>query len=438
MAEIKTFLLPDLAEGLPDAEIIEWHVAEGDSILLDAPLVAMETAKAVVEVPSPFSGRVLRLHGKAGSVINTGAALVDIELDPNQPQRADAQDTGHSQTTAPTPTPEADINDKNCRVVPNQHTELPDSENQLEQADQGTVVGSMQAGNEVRSDSISSLGGVKVMPAVRAFAKKLGVDLRRIRASSADGVISMQDVKAAAANIAIAGAVEQPQPDNPTGTGMTAALPNRGQPEVLHGVRRNMARIMASAHAMVAPATLCDDADIHRWTPANDITVRLVRAIVRSSKAIPALNAWFDMETNTRTLHTRVDIGIAVDTEDGLFAPVLRNADSLDAASIRAGVDLLRKQVKERSIAAEELKGYTISLSNFGMFAGRYATPVVVPPCVSIIAAGKSRDQLVPVLGGIETHRIIPLSLTFDHRVVTGGEAARFLKVLLDDLALPS
>lgn len=210
-----------------------------------------------------------------------------------------------------------------------------------------------------------------------------------------------------------------------------------GQPEQLRGVRRNMARIMAAAHASVVPTTLCDDADIHAWLPGTDITARLVRAIVVAAKTMPALNAWFDMENATRTLHSRVDIGIAVDTDDGLFVPVLRNADMLDANGIRAAVNRLRDQVMDRSIAGDELKGSTISLSNFGMFAGRYATPVIVPPSVAIIAAGRGRHQVVPVMGGIETHKIIPLSLTFDHRAATGGEAARFLKSMLDDLALP-
>jgi pyruvate dehydrogenase E2 component (dihydrolipoamide acetyltransferase) len=210
-----------------------------------------------------------------------------------------------------------------------------------------------------------------------------------------------------------------------------------GQPEQLKGVRRNMARVMAAAHAQVVPTTLTDDADIHAWTPGNDITVRLIRAIVRACKTVPALNAWFDGDNLTRTLHPQVDIGIAVDTDDGLFVPALRNADVLDAAGIRQSVDRLRAQVMDRSIPSSELSGYTISLSNFGMFAGKYATPVIVPPCVAILAAGRGRHQLVPVIGGIETHRIIPLSLTFDHRAATGGEAARFLRAVLDDLALP-
>jgi len=211
-----------------------------------------------------------------------------------------------------------------------------------------------------------------------------------------------------------------------------------GQPEQLKGVRRNMARVMADAHAKVVPTTLNDDADVHAWVPGNDVTVRLIRAIVCACKAVPALNAWFDGDALSRTLHPQVDIGIAVDTDDGLFVPALRNADILDAAGIREGINRLRAQVEDRSIPASELSGYTISLSNFGMFAGRYATPVVVPPCVAIVAAGRARHQVMPIMGGFESHKIIPLSVTFDHRAATGGEAARFLKAMIDDLALPA
>ncbi|HEY9540050.1 MAG TPA: 2-oxo acid dehydrogenase subunit E2, partial [Luteimonas sp.] len=209
-----------------------------------------------------------------------------------------------------------------------------------------------------------------------------------------------------------------------------------GQPEQIKGVRRNMARVMADAHAKVVATTLSDDADIHAWAPGNDVTVRLIRAICTGAKAVPALNAWFDGDKLVRTLHPHVDIGIAVDTDDGLFVPALRNADVLDAGGVREGVNRLRAQVMDRSIPASELSGYTISLSNFGMFAGRYATPVVVPPCVAIVAAGRGRHQITPVIGGFESHKVIPLSLTFDHRACTGGEAARFLKAMLDDLAL--
>jgi 2-oxoisovalerate dehydrogenase E2 component (dihydrolipoyl transacylase) len=461
MSEIKTFFLPDLGEGLPDAEIVEWHVQEGDVVMLDAALVSMETAKAVVDVPSPFSGRVVKLHGKAGSVIDTGGALVEVELDPALPQRRDAESTGHAHVpvhAAAKPVASEAVPVK-AAATPVAAATAPTTAAAAARTDEGTVVGAMQSSNEVRSEIITA-GGIKAMPAVRALAKKMGVDLSRVRGTGPDGSISLLDVKSApvgsapvgATSVAIAPASAPPTPISPNRAPpalLPAAIPRPvrtappdvsmpGQPEPLRGVRRNMARIMAAAHASVVPTTLTDDADIHAWLPGADITARLVRSIVVAAKTVPALNAWFDMENSTRTLHTRVDIGIAVDTDDGLFVPVLRNADMLDAAGVRASVNRLRDQVMDRSIAGDELKGSTISLSNFGMFAGRYATPVIVPPSVAIIAAGKGRHQVVPVMGGIETHRIVPLSLTFDHRAATGGEAARFLKAMLDDLALPS
>jgi pyruvate dehydrogenase E2 component (dihydrolipoamide acetyltransferase) len=177
-----------------------------------------------------------------------------------------------------------------------------------------------------------------------------------------------------------------------------------------------------------------DDADIHAWARGEDITVRLIRALVVASAAVPALNSWLDAKNGTLRRHSRVDVGIAVDTDDGLFVPALRNCERLDPQQVRAGINRIRDLVKTRSIPPEELRDFTLVLSNFGVFAGKYATPVVTPPCVCIVGAGRLFHQLVPVLGGVETHRIMPISLTFDHRACTGGEAARFLRALIDDL----
>ena len=457
MADIKTFYLPDLGEGLPDATIVEWHVKEGDNIKLDAPLVSMETAKAVVDVPSPYTGKVSKLHGATGDVIETGAALAEFEPDPNAKQRAEAEATGHHHGPKKTAAAEPK------KVVASDEGGEIESNGTADREDEGTVVGAMISGSHVHVEQASSVGGVKAVPAVRALAKKLKVDITRVRPSGADGVVTLQDVKNAAANgsaalgaapargvPASAGRHLAPElpPSEPTRTATSlAGKPVRtappsvhasGQPEQLKGVRRNMARVMADAHANVVPTTLVDDADLHAWIGKQDITARLIRAIVAACKAVPALNAWFDGKNLSRTLHPHVDIGIAVDTDDGLFVPALRNADVLDGAGIRAGIKRLRTQVEDRTIPSSELSGYTISLSNFGMFAGRYATPVVVPPCVAIIGAGKLSHDVVAVMGGIEVHRRMPLSLTFDHRAATGGEAARFLKALLDDLSLPN
>lgn len=456
MSQTKTFFLPDLGEGLPDATIVEWFVKPGDVIKLDAPLVSMETAKAVVEVPSPVSGKVLKLAGGAGDVIVTGTMLAEFEIDPSMPQRAEGQDTGHHHGgghAAPAP----------AKAEP-----APAPAAETKRDDAGTVVGAMQSSDAVHTEAAVAVGGVKAMPAVRAMARKLGVDIARVRATGADGVVTMDDVKRAAADGSAKPGASAPAPRAaaaPVGsmqvatgvapTSAPAASPRTqlsatgkpmrtqppsvsvtGQPEQLKGVRRNMARVMADAHSKVVPTTLCDDADVHAWAQGNDVTVRLIRAICVAAKTVPAMNAWFDGEKLVRTLHPQVDIGIAVDTDDGLFVPALRNADVLDARGVREGINRLRAQVEDRSIPASELSGYTISLSNFGMFAGRYATPVVVPPCVAIVAAGRARHQITPVIGGFESHKVIPLSVTFDHRACTGGEAARFLRAMLDDLAL--
>ena len=461
MTDSKTFHLPDLGEGLPDATIVEWFVKEGDVIRLDEPLVSMETAKAVVEVPSPVSGKVLKLAGNAGDIVVTGAMLAEFQPDPSLPQRADSQDTGHSHGAPAKPATAPDVNAAPAPAASAAvHADVAPSS--AERDDAGTVVGAMQTSNAVHQEQALAVGGVKAMPAVRATARKLGVDLARVPATGADGAVTMADVKQAAADgsAAVGGtrAVNAVRPTlapqvAPATTSISAqrstlsasGKPMRtqppgvsvsGQPEPLKGVRRNMARVMADAHAKVVPTTLNDDADVHAWAPGNDVSVRLIRAIVQACKAVPALNAWFDGDKLNRTLHPHVDVGIAVDTDDGLFVPALRNADILDAAGMREGLNRLRMQVEDRSIAASELTGYTISLSNFGMFAGRYATPVVVPPCVAIVAAGRARHQVMPVMGGFESHKLIPLSVTFDHRAATGGEAARVLTAMIDDLAL--
>src|SRR6478736_1811518 len=202
----KTFFLPDLGEGLPDAEIVEWLAKVGDTVMLDQPLVSMETAKAVVEVPSPFSGKLLRVAGKSGDVITTGAWLVEMELDESLPQRAEAADTGHSHghggaQHAPPPmdAPAALAEAPEAPTGAEKVTHQPEPEAKKD-GDAGTVVGAMQSSDAIRSEAAVSVGGVKAMPAVRALARKLGVDIARVRPSGADGVVTMDDVKRAAAD----------------------------------------------------------------------------------------------------------------------------------------------------------------------------------------------------------------------------------------------
>ena len=412
------FKLPDLGEGLPDAEIVEWLVSEGDELKVDDPMVNMETAKAVVEVPSPFAGKIVKFFGQAGDVIDTGAPLAGFDTGDGAMDEADLPDE------APAEKAEAAAGD-----------EVASDDEAEERSDSGTVVGAMETSDEVVTEAVSSVGGIKVTPAVRALARKLKVDLSLVNASGKGGVVTRKDVEAAAKNPPSAAAAAR-APTPPPAPPRPAPPQATGEWEPIRGTRRTMARVMSKAQAEVVHTSLMDDADLHAWHPGQDVTVRLLRALWAGAQVEPGLNAWYDGEKNMRMIHKGMDVGMAVDTPDGLFAAALRKVHSSTPQEVRDSVNRLKENVVNRSIPPEDLKDYTIMLSNFGVFAGRYATPIISPPCVCIVAAGKSRHEVVPVLGGMEAHKIMPISLTFDHRACTGGEAARFLKAMLEDLAL--
>ena len=376
------FKLPDLGEGLQEAEIVEWHVIEGDEVKTDDPLLSVETAKAIVDVPSPQSGRIKKLFVAVGDIPQVGDELVEFE------SAADAPVNSLVQT-------------ETARV------------------DEGTVVGVMESNKGVVSEQASVVGqaaagggGVKATPAVRALAHRLGVDLTVVTPTGPDGLVTSQDVQRAA-----------------------KALENAGPMEPLRGVRRAMAHIMTQAHAEVADVTIVDDADIHLWKSTNDVTLRLIRAITVACKAEPSLNGWYDSKEMGRRLLDNIDLAIAVDTEDGLFVPVLRDVEKRQPDDLRRALNKIKADVIARTIPPDEMRGYTITLSNFGTFGGRYADPIVVPPTMAILGAGRMRDEVVAYEGKPTVHKIMPLSLTVDHRAVTGGEAARFLMVVIEDLS---
>ena len=417
MSQRYIFVLPDLGEGLPDAEIVDWVVPVGAKVALDAPLVSMETAKAVVDVPAPCSGVLVKIYGQKGDVIETGKALAEFELD-DGPQRAQGFDSGHQHGAA-----QATVEPRGSAA---------------EDADAGSVVGAVAVSGQIENEPVLQSGGFKAVPAVRALAKKLGVALSAVHATGTVGQITLQDVQQAAKNqtqsavvrpVAVAASSQAAPMPTPT---PTSEIFDR--PEPLRGMRRTMARAMAQAHAQIVPTTLTEDANIHRWSEGEDLTVRLIRAMVFAASKVPALNAWFDGEQLSRTVHQSVHIGLAIDTDEGLFVAKLAQAQSKSANQLRLDIAKLRQLAQARELGPAELSGYTLMLSNFGVYAGRYATPVVLSPCVAILAAGRARFAAVPVLGAIAAQRILPLSLTFDHRACTGGEAARFLAALLEDL----
>lgn len=367
---MKTFSLPDLGEGLQEAEIVTWHVAAGDHVVADQPLVSVETEKAVVEIPSPQSGRIAKLLAETGEIVKIGTPLVEFE--------------------------------------------------EVEAADTGTVVGKIPAGEagarkaEAEGEARAAGPRVRATPAVRALARKKGVDLAVVAGTGPDGNITAADVERAATTLAGAGPLEP-----------------------LRGVRRTMARKMALAHAEVAPTTVTDEADIETWAAEADLTLRLVRAVAAGCAAEPALNAWYDSREEGRRLMSVVHLGVAVDTADGLFVPVLRDAGNRGPDELRRDFDRLKAAVEDRSIQPQDMLGATITLSNFGGIGGRHAALMVVPPQVAILGAGRAAPRVVAVDGRPAVHRVLPLSLTFDHRACTGGEAARFLAAVVADLERP-
>ena len=366
---MKIFKLPDLGEGLPDAIIREWHVKEGDSVKKDQPIVAMETAKALVDVVAPFDAVIEKLFGKADDTIETGKPLIGFE----------------------------GISDND------------------EKKDTGTVVGKIEQSDKTLSEShfsaVTLSSTIKATPAVRALAKKLNVDLSKIQFLG--DRITAEDVQKAAEKVAL-----------PEGF------------EKLSNVKRAMVLSMQQSHHDIVPVTIIDDADIHAWQGKQDITVRIIRAIIAACEIEPALNAHFNGATMSVKKFPEINLGLAVDMPHGLFVPVIKNAANLSGEVLRETIQRFKTQAQTKSLPQSDLHGATIVLSNFGAIAGRYANPIILPPTVAIVGIGRLTQQLVLDEKGVPVlHRMMPISLTVDHRAITGGEAARFLKAMMDALS---
>ena len=431
----QTFILPDLGEGLPEAEIVTWHVAEGDTVSVDQLMVSVETAKAVVDVPSPHNGVIKKLYAEEGDIVKTHSALVDFTVD------GDA------------------VNETPAAVV--------DESDDSSEEDEGTVVGKMQTSDVELVETVrigskrkrdrnksknlvaaanassgstpvqTSNGKFKAAPSIRLAAKQQGINLAQVPATGKFGQVTQSDLRAFASRPQDVMAPQAGMPSQFPGGGVLqrpASDTVFGEAERLRGPRRAMNQSMSASRDQVSQCTLFDDADIHYWAPGQDISARILRAVVAGAYAAPELNAWFDSENGTRTLHKHVDVAMAVDTPSGLIVPVLRDVQNKNLQQLRSDLNAIKVATKNRTVSPADMAKPTITLSNFGMMAGRYATPVIVPPMVTIIGTGGLRHDVVAVMGGIEAHKRIPLSLTFDHRCITGGEACQFLAAMIKDL----
>lgn len=381
---MKIFNLPDLGEGLTEAEVHEWHVKVGEEVKLDQPMLSVETAKAIVEVPAPRDGVIAKLHGQVGDMIDVGKPLVEF---------TDGED---------------------------------DNAASGDDDDAGSVVGNLQHESSVITESATGVvatrasgTGHKAFPAVRALAKRLGVDISTLQGTGPNGQITKQDVEGA----------------SPSSAGANRKAPSIEGAEPLKGLRRSMAVSMSKSNAEVVPVTIYDDCDIHAWPKSTDINARIIRAICAGIEAEPIMNAWYDGPAQAVKHNAEVNLGLAMDSPDGLLVANLWDVKGKSATDLRATIKDYQQQLQERSFEPKNLMGYTIMLSNFGKFAGRYASTILVPPCVSIIGIGGLYEQVVVDNGDAQGHRTMPISLTFDHRAATGGEALRFLAAMMDDLA---
>lgn len=345
---MRYFSLPDLGEGLQEAEVVEWHVCSGQAVKVDQLLVSVETAKAIVEIPSPCESVIRGLCAQEGEIVHVGEHLVEFECD--------------------------------------------------EVEDSGTVVGEMTVAAHVSEDEEFIVGS-----------------------AHKDGA-----------------AVKQGNSRRGRQTRTTQQLTSDNKPKYstkLKGVRRSMAKNMAQSAAQCVPVTLFDEVDIACWSKKQDTTMRLIIAMRDAAQKEPLMNAWFDSASLTIEVHKQVDLGIAVDTPDGLFVPVLRDIASRSKKDLKRGLENLKADVASRTIPPKELMGYTIMLSNFGTLAGKHGTPIIVPPCVCILGAGKIYSRVIEHGGKFHSHAHLPLSLTFDHQAATGGEAARFLAAVITSLS---
>jgi 2-oxoisovalerate dehydrogenase E2 component (dihydrolipoyl transacylase) len=372
---MSTFALPDLGEGLQEAEIVSWHVVEGDHVVADQPLVSVETEKAVVEIPSPQAGHIARLLAQPGERVKVGAPLLAFE---ERPHVETGTVVGELAKPSPCPLPRAAEGREGGAAVPTGRPITP--------------------------------GTARASPAVRALAHARDVDLARVSPTGPDGIITSADIEAAAA-----------------GRAVEAAGP-------LRGARRTMALNMARAWREVAHATLHDRADVGNWSGRQDVTTRLIGAIVAGCRAEPKLNAGFDATSSSLRANAAIDLALAIDSPEGLFTPVLHDVGSSQPQEWRRQIDAVKQGVRDRSLAPADLRGATITLSNFGTIAGEHAALIVMPPQVAILGAGRiAYGAREPAL-----RRTLPLSLTFDHRAITGGEAARFLRAVIADLERPA
>ncbi len=383
--------LTDIGDGLTEAEIVAWLVRPGDTVEANQTLVEVETDKAVVEISAPKGGTVLSIHGEVGDTIAVGTTLVVIG-DAGEAAAAEGDEVGAFSETgiaagyAPTTAAMAD-------------TATPVVEVAMEPAETHPV---------------------RAMPLVRKLAREHGIDLASITPSGARGQITRTDVMGA---VAARGAAKVP------------AVPRAAMSKL----RRTIAKHMTQSWEEIPHVTVWGPAEATRLIEARKRTglpldALLIRAMTPSLEAYPDFNASFDGESLVP--NETYDIGIAVDTDAGLLVPVVKNVTGLTDDDLGKEIERLVAGARSRTLGPDELSGQTWTISNVGAVGGRYGTPIIPIGTTSIIAVGRARDEVVARYGQPVVAPMMPLALSFDHRVIDGAEASRFLEHVIESIEL--
>jgi len=410
----KQFRFPDVGEGITEGEIVRWLVKEGDEVKVDQPLAEIETDKAIAEMPSPYAGTVLKLHFKEKDVIKVGEVLITIGQKGEKPAKAAPPSQKAAGEAVPAPAAPAGAPAAAAKAEP--------------------------------TETLAT-------PRIRKLALELDVDIKRVRGTGPLGRVTEEDVRGAAEKAAPA--PEAPAPAKPAAEAppveTAEAKPKEkfvayGEIEriPLRGVRRATAKRMAEAVSKAAQVTHFDEADAATLIKLRDLTQSeaegkgikltflpfIIKALIAALKLHPFLNAELDDEAQEIVLKKYYNIGIAVDVPDGLIVPVVKNADQKTIFELAEEIKKLAEAAKARKLDIADLKGGTFSITNVGVIGGEAATPIVNYPEVAILGTLKIADRVRAVNGKAAVRKTLPLCLTFDHRVLDGAEAARFVNVV--------
>lgn len=428
------FCLPDLGEGLEEAELIEWVVHVGQRVEENDMLAKMETAKALVEVPSPRGGTIIELHGKPGESIKVGAPLVTFRDESEAPVELEV-----SRSTS------AGGNGNKAGA----ETSAPTAR------DAGTVVGSLMEEDEH--------GKVRAAPAVRRLARDLGVEIDTVHGTGIGGRVTRADVEAIAGQHQPAQAIAAPaKPKAPPAPAPKPAQPVVRSPATdgsdalripIRGVRRTIAERLRHSVDHAIHYTVMDEADV---SALDELRRKLMAASNEKISFLPfvafavcrvlggklgqqyrKLNSTVDDERQEIIQHRPVHLGIATDTENGLMVPVIRNADQMGVLEISRHIARLAHAARQRTIPANELSGSTFTISNFGSLGGRFGTPIINYPEAGILAVGRAREGVVVRRGMLGVGKLLPLSLSADHRVIDGATSATALAKIMELLQTP-